>query len=561
LLKGLICFDKKTGGAVLKRKNFIRMSAFGLGAMMVPDALLAGRQIDPMEALYERMDVGVKKQLADIALNVAKSKGASYADIRIGRYLSQFVATREKNVQGVANTESFGAGVRVLANGCWGFASSDDMTKDGIARVTERAVAVAKANAKIQGEAVRLAPQKGFGEVSWKAPIEKNAFEVPVKEKVDLLMNANSIALQNGANFVNSAIFAVNEQKYFASTDGSYIDQDIHRIFPTFTVTKIDRASGKFDTRNSLSAPMGMGYEYLSPAAEQKVGGVVTRYKMRYDMLEDVKNATANVSEKMKAKSVEPGKYDLVLDPSHLWLTIHESVGHPTELDRVLGYEANYAGTSFLTLDKWESKKFNFGNKMVNLIGDKTQPGSLGAVGWDDEGVDCKRWDIIKEGILVDYQAIRDQAHIIGKNESHGCCYAQGWNNVQFQRMPNVSLLPNPQKRSVDDLIKNVEKGVYIIGDGSFSIDQQRYNFQFGGQLFYEISKGKIMGMLRDVSYQSNTQEFWNSLSDLADKDDYRLGGAFNDGKGQPAQSNAVSHGSSTACFKNVNVINTARKI
>jgi TldD protein len=236
-------------------------------------------------------------------------------------------------------------------------------------------------------------------------------------------------------------------------------------------------------------------------------------------------------------------------------------VGHPTELDRVLGYEANYAGTSFLTLDKWKSKNFNFGSKMVNIVADKTQVGSLGAVGWDDEGVKTKEWDLIKEGTLVNYQAIRDQAHIIGLKESHGCCYSQSWSDVQFQRMPNVSLQPNKDKRSVDDLIRNVEKGIYIMGNGSFSIDQQRYNFQFGGQTFYEIKNGKIIGMLRDVAYQSNTQEFWNSLTDIADRNDYRLGGAFNDGKGQPPQSSAVSHGSSTARFNGVNVINTARKI
>jgi TldD protein len=545
----------------LKRKDFLRMSAMGAGALALPKSLLFGRSIDPLQAAYEAMDVAMKKQLADVALNTAKSKGATYADVRIGRYLNQFVATRENKVQGVANTESFGAGVRVLANGCWGFAASDNVTKENIAKVAERAVAVAKANAKITGESVQLAAQKGFGEVSWKAPIVKSAFEVPVKEKVDLLLNANGIAMSNGANFVNSAIFAVNEQKYFASTDGSYIDQDIHRIYPQFNVTKIDTANGKFDTRRSLSTPVGMGYEYLTPDANEKVGGVVTRYKNRYDILEDMKAATADVAQKIKAKSVEPGKYDLVLDPSHLWLTIHESVGHPTELDRVLGYEANYAGTSFLTLDKWQSKNFKFGSDLVNITADKTAPGSLGAVGWDDEGVKCKQWDLIKTGKLVNYQAIRDQAHIIGEKESHGCCYSQSWADVQFQRMANVSLQPNQNKRSVDDLIKGVKKGIYIIGDGSFSIDQQRYNFQFGGQTFYEIKDGAITGMLRDVAYQANTQEFWNSLVDLADKDDYRLGGAFNDGKGQPSQSNAVSHGSPTSRFNGVNVINTARKL
>ena len=544
----------------MKRKDFLYLSGMGFGAMMLPDLSAFGNPIDPLQAL-DGVDVRIKKQMADVALNAAKSKGASYADVRIGRYLNQFVATREKRVQGIANTESYGIGIRVIVNGCWGFAATNKMTMDDIAKAAEQAVAVAKANAKIQGEPVQLAPQKGYGEVNWKAPVEINTFAVPVKEKVDLLLQVNDIALQNGASFINSVIFAVNEQKYFASTDGSYIDQDIHRIYPSFGVTKIDKLSGKFQTRSSLSSPMGMGYEYLTAGPQDKVDGIVPRYKNRYDMLEDVKFAAQNATQKITAKSVEPGKYDLVLDPSHLWLTIHESVGHPTELDRVLGYEANYAGTSFLTLDKWKSKNFKFGSDKVNIVADKTQKGSLGAVGYDDEGVKCGKWDLIKDGVLVNYQTIRDQAHILGLKESQGCCYSQGWDDVQFQRMPNVSLQAGKEKLSVDEMIKNVEKGIYIIGNGSFSIDQQRYNFQFGGQLFYEIKEGKIAGMLNDVAYQANTQEFWNSCAAVCDESDYRLGGSFNDGKGQPSQSSAVSHGSPTTRFNGVNVINTARKI
>ncbi len=532
-----------------------------LGAIVLPDFGLFAKSIDPLQALNDGMDVSLKKQLADVAMNAARSKGASYADVRIGRYLNQFVITREKRVQNIANTESFGVGIRVIANGCWGFAASNNVTKEEVAKTAERAVAVAKANSKIQANTVQLSPQKGYGEVSWKTPITTNSFAVPVKDKVDLLLGANALAMDGGASFVNSAILAVNEQKYFASTDGSYIDQDVHRLYPNFVVTKIDKATGKFETRRSLSSPVGMGYEYLTPTNEGKVTGIVTRYKDRYDMMEDIKAATADVDQKLKAKSVEPGKYDLVLDPSHLWLTIHESVAHPTELDRVLGYEANYAGTSFLSMEKLKSNKFQFGSKLVNIHADKLQPGSLGFVGYDDEGVKTKEWEIIKDGILVNFQAIRDQAHILGLNESQGCCYSQSWSDVQFQRMPNVSLQPGKETMSVDDMIKNVEKGIYIIGDGSFSIDQQRYNFQFGGQTFYEIKNGKLAGMLKDVAYQANTQEFWNSCVAIADKRDYRLGGAFNDGKGQPAQSNAVSHGSSTTRFNGVNVINTARKI
>lgn len=544
----------------MKRRDFLSLTGMGVGSAFLANIPIIGNAV-PLDKEWTPADVSLKKQLADIALNAARGKGATYADVRIGRYLNQFVITREDKVQNIVNTESYGMGIRVIANGGWGFAATDNMEKDSIAKAAALAVEIAKENSKLLAEPVQLAPQRGYGEVSWKAPIEKNAFDVPVKEKADLLLSVNDAAMKSGANYINSYMFLVNEQKYFASTDGSYIDQDIHRIWPTFFITKIDAKTGKFETRNALSAPVGMGYEYLDARPQDKIKGVTTLYKGRYDMFEDAKAGGAQAGQKLEAKSVEPGKYDLVLDPSHLWLTIHESAGHPSELDRVLGYEANFAGTSFLTLDKWESKKFNYGSKLVNIVADKTQIGSLGAVGYDDEGVATKKWDIIKEGTLVNYQAIRDQAHIIGLKESQGCCYADNWSSVQFQRMPNISLQPGKQKRSVDDIIKNVEKGIYIVGDGSFSIDQQRYNFQFGGQLFYEIKNGKIAGMLKDVAYQSNTQEFWNACVDIADESDYRLGGSFFDGKGQPSQSSAVSHGASTTRFNGVNVINTARKI
>jgi TldD protein len=501
-----------------------------------------------------------KKVLADAALDAAKSRGATYADVRIGRYLRQFVITREDKVQNLVNTESYGVGVRVIADGTWGFSATSDVSKDGVKKAAERAVAIAKANAKIGGDKVQLAPQKGFGQVSWRTPITKSSFDVPIQEKVDLLMAVNAAAMKAGAKFINSQLFLVNEQKYFASTDGSWIDQDIHRIWPNFQATAIDEKTGKFENRAALSAPMGMGWEYLGKAAP--VANLATPlWSSTYDMLADAENAGRQAKEKLAATSVTPGKYDLVLDPTHLWLTIHESIGHATELDRVLGYEANYAGTSFATLDKWQSKSFKYGSPLVNIYADKTQPHSLGAVGWDDEGVQSKRWQLIKDGILVDYQKIRDQAHIVGQNASDGCCYSDGWNDVQFQRMPNVSLGAGKDKLTPQELIAKVEKGIYIVGNGSFSIDQQRYNFQFGGQLFYEIKDGKIGGMLRDVAYQSNTQEFWNSMVATCDERDYRLGGSFFDGKGQPPQISAVSHGSATSRFNGVNVINTERKI
>ncbi|KRA20652.1 MULTISPECIES: TldD/PmbA family protein [unclassified Lysobacter] len=541
----------------MDRRDFLTMSGLGLAGLMVPYGNLIAA-----EALLSPLDVAKKKVLADAALGAATQAGASYCDVRIGRYLRQFVITREDKVQNVVNTESTGIGVRVLVNGAWGFAATNRLTNDGVVKAAQQAAAIARANAKSQTAPVQLAKAPGVGEVSWKTPIKKNSMEVPLKEKVDLLLGVNAAAVKAGADFVNSMLFLVNEQKYFASTDGSYIDQDVHRIWAPMTVTAIDKASGKFRTRDGLSSPMGMGFEYLDGAASGKVvspNGVVN-YSDSYDMLEDAVASAKQAREKLTAPSVKPGKYDLVLDPSHTWLTIHESVGHPLELDRVLGYEANYAGTSFATLDKLKDK-FRYGSDNVTLFADKTQVGSLGAVGYDDEGVKTKRWNLVKDGTLVDYQTIRDQAHIVGKTESDGCCYADSWSSVQFQRMANVSLAPGKNKLSVADMIKDVENGIYIIGDGSFSIDQQRYNAQFGGQLFYEIKNGKITGMLEDVAYQIRTPEFWNACTAVCDDSDYRLGGSFFDGKGQPGQVSAVSHGSSTARFNGINVINTARKL
>ena len=542
----------------MQRRDFLKATGAGMACMLLP---LQGHAV-PAETLLSSIDVRLKKSLADTAMQAAREAGATYCDVRIGRYLRQFVATREDKVTGVVNTESSGVGIRVIAGGAWGFAATNDMTPDAVAAAARQATALAKANSGARIARVQLAPTPGVGEVSWKAPIRKNSMLVPVKEKVELLLAVNAAAMKAGANFVNSSVFAINEQKYFASTDGSYIDQDIHRIAAPMSVTVIDKASGKFRSRDGLSAPMGMGYEYLDGNAADKTtlpSGVIV-YGNSYDMMEDAVAAAKQAQMKLKAPSVKPGKYDLVLDPSHTWLTIHESVGHPTELDRVLGYEANYAGTSFVTLDKVKDH-FQYGSPEVTIVADKTQVGSLGAVGYDDEGVKTQKWDIIRDGKLVNLQATRDQAHMLGLEHSQGCCYADSWSSVQFQRMPNVSLQPGNKALSVAEMVKDVENGIYIVGDGSFSIDQQRYNAQFGGELFHEIKNGKITGPIEDVAYQIRTPEFWNSCVAVCDKRDYRLGGSFNDGKGQPGQSSSVSHGSSTARFNGVNVINTARNL
>jgi TldD protein len=297
---------------------------------------------------------------------------------------------------------------------------------------------------------------------------------------------------------------------------------------------------------------MGRGYEHVRDAK----------------LVENAPRWAAEAVGKLSAKPVEVGRYDLVLHPSHLWLTIHESVAHPTELDRAMGYEANYAGTSFVAPPQDVLGKLKYGPEFMSIQGDRSQEGGLSTVGWDDEGVKPDTFLIIRNGVVNDYQTTREQAPWLDwwykqqgrETRSHGCSYAQSWADVQFQRMPNVSLLPGERDLVWDDLIAATDRGIAIIGDGSFSIDQQRYNAQFGGQLFYEIRGGKITGMLKDVAYQMKTPDFWNSMDMIGGKGSYEMGGSFFDGKGQPGQVNAVSHGAVPAKFKQINVINTGRK-
>ncbi len=482
-------------------------------------------------------------ELADLALDAARAAGATYADIRIAGYRRQEINTREARVLAIRDSEDRGFGVRVIAKGTWGFAASASVTRDEVVRVARRAVDIAVANSVLQREPVQLAPVAAYVDV-WKTPIRKDPFEVPLSEKVDRLLGINAEALKvKGVSFADSEMAFAREQKFFASTEGSYIEQTIHRCNPSFTVTSVDRKRGSFQTRDSYSDPRAQGYEYIE----------------EYPWLEDARQAGEDAVAKHTARSVEPGVRDLILHPTHLWLTIHESIGHPTELDRALGMEANFAGTSFLTTDKLGT--FRVGSDIVNFTADKTAPGSLATCGYDDDGVKTTSWPLVKAGIFVDYQTTRDQAHLIGQKASHGSCYAQSWADVPFQRMPNVNLLPGTKALTEEQLIADTEDAILIRGRGSYSIDHQRYNFQFGGQAFYEIKKGKVAGMLRDVAYQARTPDFWGSCDAICDQSAYYVGGSFNDGKGEPGQSNAVSHGCSTARFRRVNVLNTMRKV
>src|SRR5687768_9645440 len=494
------------------------------------------------------------KDLAMLALDAAKSAGASYADVRISRNRNQAISTRERRVQNLVDNETFGFGVRVLVEGAWGFAASRDLTRDEVARVARQAVAQARANRTTMLRPVTLAPVTPTPDGSWRSPARIDPFDVPIEEKAALLLAANAAALGvSGARFVNSQMFFLREEKTLATTDGTYVVQTIFRAQPNLTVTAVASDNSDFQTRQSNDIqPMGKGYEHVLDAK----------------LVENAPRWAEEAVRKLSAKPVEVGRYDLILHPSHLWLTIHESIAHPTELDRAMGYEANYAGTSFVAPPEKMLGTLKYGPEFMNIQGDRSQPGSLSACGWDDEGVRPEEFLIIKNGIFNDYQTTREQAPWLDwwyarqnrEPRSHGCSYAQSWADVQFQRMPNVSLLPGEQNHSWDDLIAATDRGIAIIGEGSFSIDQQRYNAQFGGQVFHEIRGGKIVGMLKDVAYQLRTPEFWNSMDMIGGRDSYMLGGAFNDGKGQPSQSNAVSHGCVPARFRNVNVINTGRR-
>jgi TldD protein len=483
-----------------------------------------------------------KNELGDIAVALAKKLGTTYGDIRVNRYRTERISTRERQVQNVSLDQTFGFGVRVLLNGSWGFAASSEVTPDEVRRVTREAVDIARANAGRQRKPVQFLDAPAV-KANWRSAFEQDPFDVSIEQKIERLLKINEAALGvKGVGFVNSSMTWVNEQKFYASTDGSRIEQYIIRGMPDFTVTAVDRSAGDFQTRNSLGGPQGMGYEYVR----------------KNDWVKEARQAGEEAAMKIKARRVSPGKYDLILHPSHLWLTIHESVGHSTELDRALWWEANYAGTSFLTPDK--VGKLQFGSPRVSFFADRTQPAGLATVGYDDEGVPGQKWYLVKDGVFVDWQTTRDLAPLIGHKQSYGCLHAQSWSDVPFPRMPNVSLEPAKEDVSVDQLVADVDNGILIYGNGSFSIDQQRYNFQFGGQTFWEIKQGKITGMLRDVAYQSRTTEFWNSCDGLGGQSTYALGGALNDGKGEPAQSNAVSHGCPVARFRNVNVLNTDSK-
>lgn len=523
----------------MERRVFLQGAAAGLALTGLDMGIARAARFIPSPLTKPSQS---EQDIADKIIAYAKTKGATYCDVRISHYLSQTVSANNNTVTGISDSDSFGIGIRVIKDGTWGFAATRNVTEEAAMRACDEAIGIATANAKLQSSPLDLAPVTAVT-AEWKTPIKTNPFDVSFKDRAQFLLQVHSLALGEQANghkiFVRSNLTAVREEKYFASSEGSKIWQEITRIDPSTHITASDPKTGKFASRALFVLPQGKGFEYVE----------------HYPYKEEIAVAVSETIQKISARSVESGKYDLVLHPTHLWLTIHESIGHPTELDRILGYEANFAGTSFV--DDKKIGRFTYANDNVTVVADRTQEGGLATVGFDDDGCPSEEYPLIDKGELVDLQTTREQAKLMGQQKSHAQSYAQGWWSVPFQRMPNVSLKPSPTPMSFENLIKDTDKGILIKGNSSYSIDQQRYNFQFTGQVAYEIKNGVIGDMLRDVAYQATSRDFWKSCNAVCDESTYMLGGAMNDGKGEPMQSNPVSHGCPTARFKKISVINT----
>ncbi len=500
---------------------------------------MTGAALDPTFLALPYRDLG------DVALARARELGASHADFRFERVRYQHLGVRDGVLQGAADSEDLGFAVRVVHRGAWGFAAGVVLTPEEALAVAERAIAVAVVAADMTTSPVELAPEPVHDDVTWVSAYDRNPLEVPTAEKAALLVEWTERLRRHAVvEHATASLEQVLENKYYADLGGTRTTQQRVRLQPYFEAMGTDETSGVFDSMATIAPPVARGWEYLVD------GG--------YDWDAELAEVPELLAEKLVAPSVEAGSYDLVIHPSNLWLTIHESIGHATELDRALGYEANYAGTSFATYDKLGT--LQYGSPVMNVTGDRTVEHGLSTVGFDDEGVEAQQWDIVRDGVLVGYQLDRAMGHMkpeLNDGRSNGCAYADSPGHIPIQRMANVSLQPAAEDVTTEDLIGRVERGLYVVGDKSWSIDMQRFNFQFTGQRFFRIEDGRLAGQVRDVAYQATTTDFWGSMEAVGGPGTWVLGGAFNCGKAQPGQVAAVSHGCPTSLFRDVRILNT----
>ena len=477
--------------------------------------------------------------LADAALEVAAEGAATIAHVRIATHDNRIVSVRDGNVENVGTDSTTGFSVRVVSQGAWGFAATHELTPAGARDAARRALAMAAVSAAVSTDVVSLADEPAYGTASWTMPVVIDPMAVSDDEVIELLMAWNEkVSKSSAVHHVDAHAAMGRDATFFADLNGNRLSQQRFRTSAQLTASHI--GEGGFDDMRTCAPPAGRGFEYLQGHG--------------WDWDTELAQIPDLLDQKVKSPSVEAGTWDLVIDPTNLWLTIHESIGHATELDRALGYEANYAGTSFATLDKLGN--FKYGSPIMNVTGDRIAEHGLSTVAWDDEGVAAQQWNLITDGILTGYQVDRNIASHVGLDRSNGCAFADSALHVPIQRMPNVSLQPGTEDLSTQDLISGVDRGIYIVGDKSWSIDMQRFNFQFTGQRFFEIKNGEIVGQLKDVVYQSKTPDFWGSMVAIGGPSTYLLGGALNCGKGQPGQVAPVSHGCPSAVFRDINVLN-----
>jgi TldD protein len=485
------------------------------------------------------------RKLGDAALQRARDFGVEHADFRFERVRYQHLGVRDGTLQGASDAEDIGFAVRVIHKGAWGFASGVVLSTDEAIRIAEEAVQVAQVAAGMTTRPVVLAPEPVYDDVTWVSSYAVNPLEVPTAEKAALLVEwTDRLRKHNAVEHATASLQQVQENKYYADLNGTRTTQQRIRLMPGFEAMGSDQMTGVFDSMASIAPPVGRGWEFLTDGS--------------YDWDAELAEVPELLAEKLAAPSVGAGVYDLVIHPSNLWLTIHESIGHATELDRALGYEANYAGTSFATYDKLNT--LQYGSPAMNVTGDRTVEHGLATIGYDDEGVETQTWDIVRDGVLVGYQLDRPMAAMkpeLNDGRSNGCAYADSPGHIPIQRMANVSLQAAPDGPSTEELIGRVDRGIYVVGDKSWSIDMQRFNFQFTGQRFFRIENGRLAGQLRDVAYQATTTDFWNSLEAVGGPETWVLGGAFNCGKAQPGQVASVSHGCPTSLFRDVRILNT----
>jgi TldD protein len=494
------------------------------------------RAVDP-EFLALPLD-----KLSDTALQRARDFNAQHADFRLERLRTQRLTLRDGALVDASEGDDVGFAVRVIIDGTWGFAAGVSLTTDEVVRVTEQAVRMATVARSITTERISLADEPAYPNKTWVSAYELNPFEVAVSDKVALLAHwSGQLSAHPAVDHVSASVRQVSENKFYADSAGTTTTQQRIRLHPSLEVFGTDRERGLFDSMRTTAPPVGRGWEYLQGDT--------------HDWATELAELPELLAEKLVAPSVEAGSYDLVIDPSNLWLTIHESIGHATELDRALGYEANYAGTSFATPDQLGT--LQYGSSCMHVTGDRTVDHGLATAGYDDDGVATQTWDIVKGGVLVGYQTDRRMAALMGWGRSNGCAFADSPGHIPIQRMANVSLQPSAAAMSTEDLIAGVDRGLYIVGDKSWSIDMQRYNFQFTGQRFFAIRDGRLAGQVRDAAYQATTTDFWGSMDAVGDAETWVLHGAFNCGKAQPGQVAPVSHGCPAARFRDVRILNT----